>query len=108
MKQAGDEASETDQNTHFFEQSTIIAAISWISRTITFLFQLLVGPLRLNGTATSGSVLEGLVALIRLLVLAYLAYCSWLVLGLVSDVIRALCWPFRIVARFVEWSLSGS
>ena len=99
---------EQEQNIQLFEQSSIIAALSWISRTITFLLQLLVGPIRLNGTAASGGVLEGIVALARLLILAYLAYCSWLVLGLVADVIRALCWPFRIVARFVEWSLNGS
>jgi len=99
---------EQGQNIQLFEQSTVILALSWISRTVTFLLQLLVGPIRLNGTAASGGVLEGIVALIRLLILAYLAYCSWLVLGLVADVIRALCWPFRIVARFVEWSLNGS
>jgi len=108
MKQAGGDEGDKDQSIHFFEQSTIIAAVSWLSRAVTFLIQLLVGPLRLNGTAASGGVLEGIVALVRLLILAYLAYCSWLVLGLVADVIRALCWPFRIVARFVEWSVNGS
>ena len=108
MKQAGDDEGNKDQSIHSFEHSTIVAAVSWISRAVAFLIQLLVGPLRLNGTAASGGVLEGIVALVRLLILAYLAYCSWLVLGLVADVIRALCWPFRIVARFVEWSLNGS
>ena len=78
-----------------------------LSSSILALMRLLVGSYHVDGAPGSGNLLDGVVALVRLLVLAYLLYCIWLVFGLVADVIQAICWPFRIVARFVEWSIKS-
>lgn len=76
-----------------------------ISGGLMALMRLLIGSYPVNGGPGSGSLFDGIVALIRLLVLAYLVYCAWLVFGLIADIIQAICWPFRIISKFVEWSI---
>lgn len=83
----------------------IIHAWRWFSSSIANMLRLLIGSYHVNGAPGTGSLLDGIVALVRLLVLAYLVYCVWLLFGLIADVIQAICWPLKVVARFIEWSL---
>lgn len=85
----------------------VIHIPQWLTSSTWALFRLLIGTYHVNGAPGSGSLLDGIFALVRLLILAYLVYCVWLVFGLVADVIQAICWPFRIIARFVEWSMKS-
>jgi len=89
------------------ETNDPVQSPKWIANSFMTFMRLLVGSYHVDGVPGSGSLLDGLVALIRLLILAYLVYCVWLVFGLVADVIQAICWPFRIMARFVEWSMKS-
>jgi hypothetical protein len=98
---------ERKSKAHKYEESVMLSTLAWIAKKMLALGHLLIGPYQLKDGSASGSLLDGAVAMIRLLVLAYLVYCAWLVLGLVSDVIQAVCWPFRVVSRFVEWSISS-